>query len=58
MVIMMAMMDRNGDGALSLEEVQTIHTRAFNYADSDKDRKLTLEELQGYFRGGLGSEDR
>jgi hypothetical protein len=52
MTMMMVMMDTNGDRALSLEEVQAVHTRMFNYADGDKDGKLTLEELQSFFHGG------
>jgi hypothetical protein len=44
--------DTNGDRALSLEEVQAVHARMFQYADADSDGKLTLEEVQGFFRGG------
>jgi hypothetical protein len=58
LTMMMAMMDTNGDGALSMEEVQAVHARMFNYADSDKDGKLTRDELQGFFRpGAFDSED-
>jgi Ca2+-binding EF-hand superfamily protein len=56
--MMMIMMDTGGDGTLSLEEVQAVHARMFNYADSDKDGKLTLEEMQRFFRGHqVGSDD-
>ncbi|HRO57882.1 MAG TPA: EF-hand domain-containing protein [Burkholderiaceae bacterium] len=57
MTMMIVMMDTNGDGALSLEEVQAVHARMFKYADSDKDGKLTREELQGFLRGGTNSDD-
>ena len=52
MVMIMAMMDTDGDGALSLEEVQAVHTRMFNYVDADDDGRLTPEELQAFFHGG------
>ena len=52
MTMMMIMMDTNGDGALSLEEVQAVHTRMFNYVDADKDGKVTPEEMQSFFHGG------
>tara|TARA_R110000787_G_scaffold64464_1_gene145563 strand:+ start:500 stop:832 length:333 start_codon:yes stop_codon:yes gene_type:complete len=52
MTMMMIMVDTNGDGALSIEEVQAVHTRMFNYADADKDGKLTPEELRGFMHGG------
>lgn len=57
MTMMMVMMDTDGDGTLSLEEVQAVHARMFKYADSDKDGKLTREELQGFLRGGTNSDD-
>ena len=51
-IMMMAMMDTNGDGALSLEEVQAVHARMFKYADSDGDGKLTLDEMTSFMHGG------
>jgi hypothetical protein len=58
MVLMMIMVDTNGDGALSLEEVQAVHARIFNYADTDDDGRLTLDELRSFFHGGAGPGKR
>lgn len=58
MLMMMAMADTNGDRALSLEEVQAVHARLFDYADTDSDGKLTLAEIRDFFhRGGQDEED-
>ncbi|HET8728948.1 MAG TPA: EF-hand domain-containing protein [Alphaproteobacteria bacterium] len=57
MVMMMIMMDTDGNGALSLEEVQAVHARIFNYADTDDDGQLTLEEMRSFFRGGTFDPD-
>jgi hypothetical protein len=46
MRVMMILMDTDGDGALSLEEVQTAHAKIFKAIDTDKDGKVTLEEMQ------------
>ena len=58
MVLMMIMVDTNGDGVLSLEEVQAVHARIFNYADTDDDGRLTLDELRSFFHGGAGPGKR
>ena len=58
MRVMMILMDTDGDGALSLEEVQTAHARIFKAIDADKDGKVTLEETQMFFRGGSPTSDR
>lgn len=50
--MMMAMMDTDGDGALSLQEVQAVHARMFNFIDSNKDGKVTAAEVQMTFSGG------
>jgi hypothetical protein len=52
MRVMMALLDSDGDGALSLEEVQTAHARIFKVIDTDKDGKVTLEETRIFFSGG------
>jgi hypothetical protein len=51
MRMMVVMMDTDGDGALSLEEVQSVHARIFKAMDADKNGKVTLEEIQQFFRG-------
>jgi hypothetical protein len=51
MRMMVVMMDTDGDGALSLEEVQSVHARIFKAMDVDKNARVTLEEIQQFFRG-------
>ena len=46
MLMMVAMVDADGSGALSLEEVQAVHARMFKYADADTDGELTLEDAR------------
>ena len=52
MPMMMAMMDTNNDGALSLEEVQAVHARMFTFIDKNRDGKVTPDEVQAAFSGG------
>lgn len=52
LTMMMAMMDTNGDGALSLEEVRAVHERMFGMADADGDGQLSPDEIQGFMMGG------
>src|SRR5262245_28423371 len=49
MRMIFVMMDADGDGALSLEEVQSVHARIFKAIDADKNGKVTLEEIQQFF---------
>ena len=46
--MMFALMDADGDGAISLAEFQAAHERIFKAIDSNKDSKLTLEEMQAF----------
>ena len=49
MPILFAIMDADGDGALTLEEVQQIHARIFAHMDDDDDGKVTPEEIKDFF---------
>ncbi|RDL47568.1 hypothetical protein BLJAPNOD_05664 [Ensifer sp. M14] len=50
MKIMFVIADVDGDGALSFEEVTTIHKRIFDKVDANKDAKVTPEEMQAFIR--------
>ena len=52
MRVVMILMDTDGDGALSLEEVQTAHAKIFKVIDADKDGKVTPTEVEMFLRGG------
>ena len=52
MRVVMILMDTDGDGALSLEEVQTAHAKIFKVIDADKNGKVTPTEAEMFFRGG------
>ncbi len=49
--MMTLMMDTDGDGALSMDEMQAVHQRMFAYADADKNGKLTADELGSGMQG-------
>ncbi|WP_119269901.1 EF-hand domain-containing protein [Taklimakanibacter deserti] len=50
--LMTILMDTDGDGALSLEEVQAAHVKIFKAVDADKNGKIAVEEIQTFFGGG------
>src|SRR5690606_17663384 len=52
MLMMMALVDADASGTLSLEEVQAVHARMFQYADADENGELTVEELRAFMQGG------
>ncbi|MDE5445389.1 hypothetical protein GWG65_28945 [Bradyrhizobium sp. CSA207] len=49
--MMFALMDADGDGAISLAEFQAAHERIFKAMDGNKDGKLTPEEMQAFIHG-------
>jgi hypothetical protein len=51
MRMLFAMMDGDGDGAVSLQEFQAAHERIFKAMDANKDGVLTLEEIHAFMRG-------
>lgn len=51
MRMMFALMDADGDGTISLQEFQTAHERIFKAMDSNKDGKLTPEEMNAFIHG-------
>jgi EF hand domain-containing protein len=51
--MMFALMDADGDGAISLAEFQAAHERIFKAIDSNKDGKLTPEEMQAFIHGTM-----
>jgi Ca2+-binding EF-hand superfamily protein len=48
---MFAIMDADGDGALSREEFQEAHGRIFNHMDADGEGQVTPEEMQAFMGG-------
>ena len=56
MPMMLVMMDTDGDGAVSWEEMQAVHKRMFDLVDGDKDGKITVEEMKD-FGGKWGDDD-
>ena len=50
MKVMFAIVDTNGDGAISFEEVMAVHKRIFDRIDANKDGKVTPEEIQIFIR--------
>ncbi len=52
MRIIFALMDRDGDGMVSLEEFQAAHESIFKAMDADKDGTVSMEEMRAFFHGG------
>lgn len=44
--MMMAMIDADGNGSISLDEIEVVQRRIFNFFDEDKNGELSLEEIQ------------
>ena len=49
MKIVFAIADADGDGALSLTEIQDFHARIFKAVDQNDDGKVDLLEIEGFF---------
>jgi len=45
-----AIVDANGDGALSFDEIMAIHKRVFDAMDANKDGKVAPEEMQRFMQ--------
>jgi hypothetical protein len=56
MRIMFAIIDADGDGALSQSEVQDFIGRIFNAVDENGDGSVDMEEIQSFFHGA-GNQD-
>jgi hypothetical protein len=57
MRIVFALMDGDGDGALSRQELQEAHDRIFNHIDADNDDRVTIEEIRSFYRGARFAPD-
>lgn len=57
MRMMFAIVDADGDGALSQTEVQDFVGRIFNAVDEDGDGSVDMQEIRSFFHGG-GAEDQ
>jgi Ca2+-binding EF-hand superfamily protein len=53
--MMFALMDADGDGTISLPEFQVAHERIFKAMDSNKDGKLTMEEMLAFMHATRSS---
>jgi hypothetical protein len=51
MRMVFALMDSDGDGTIELPEFQAAHERIFKAMDTNKDGRLTQEEMQAFMRG-------
>lgn len=49
MKIMFAIVDANGDGAVSFNEVIELHKRVFDAVDANNNGRVTPEEIEAFF---------
>ena len=52
MQVVFAIMDADGNGTLSLQEVQDAHARIFAHMDEDDDGQVSKSEIKAFFGGG------
>ena len=57
MRLMFAIIDADGDGALSLQEVNDFHGRIFNAVDENNDGKVEISEIREFFASGTKDAD-
>ena len=58
MRLIFAIVDADGDGALSLAEMQDFHGRIFNAVDQNEDGKVELTEIESFFHRPRGRVER
>ena len=51
MRMIFALIDRDGDGTISLQEFQAAHESIFKAMDTDKDGTVSMEEMHDFFHG-------
>jgi EF hand/EF-hand domain pair len=56
MRMIFALMDRDGDGTISLQEFQAAHESIFKATDADKDGTVSQEEMLDFMRGRAKSQ--
>jgi Ca2+-binding EF-hand superfamily protein len=56
--VMFAIVDADGDGMLSLQEVQDFHGRIFRAVDENSDGHVGMEEIQSFWRGHRDDSSR
>jgi len=56
LIILLA--DTDGNGSLSLEEVQAVHARIFKSVDKSGDGQATEDEIRAFFRSMHGGPER
>lgn len=56
--MMTIMMDAGGDGVLSVEEFQAVHTRVFNAMDINGEGRLAPEEMEQFMGGAWSAPDQ
>lgn len=57
MRMMFAVVDADGDGALSLAEVQDFHGRIFSAVDENGDGAVEMEEIESFFHRSGDKDD-